>query len=111
VVSLAQPWRAPLTVPIWYRYTPGGKLAFMTGRDSRKGRLLAVGTPVALCAQTEQAPYKYVSLEGVVTAIDAVDVERDTRLWRTGTSGRGSAISTCSPWPTRRTRASSSTSA
>jgi nitroimidazol reductase NimA-like FMN-containing flavoprotein (pyridoxamine 5'-phosphate oxidase superfamily) len=79
VLSLAQPWRAPLTVPIWYRYTPGGELAFMTGRDSRKGWLLAVGTRVALCAQTEQAPYKYVSLEGVVTAIDAVDVDRDTR--------------------------------
>jgi nitroimidazol reductase NimA-like FMN-containing flavoprotein (pyridoxamine 5'-phosphate oxidase superfamily) len=79
VLSLAEPGRAPLTVPIWYRYTPGGELAFMTGRDSRKGRLLAVGTRVALCAQTEHAPYKYVAVEGVVTAIDGADVDRDTR--------------------------------
>lgn len=79
VVSIPDPTRAPVTVPIWYRYAPGGAVEFITDRDSRKGRLLAVGTQIALCVQTEQAPYKYVTIEGVVTALDPVDLERDTR--------------------------------
>lgn len=79
VLSLVEPRRAPLTVPIWYRYTPGGEVEFVTDRDSRKGRLLSVGTRLALCAQTEQAPYKYVTIDGVVTSIGDVDRERDTR--------------------------------
>ena len=28
--------RGPLTVPIWYQYTPGGDLWFTTGAGSRK---------------------------------------------------------------------------
>jgi nitroimidazol reductase NimA-like FMN-containing flavoprotein (pyridoxamine 5'-phosphate oxidase superfamily) len=79
VVGIPEPGAAPVTVPIWYRYAPGGPIEFITDRDSRKGRLLAVGKPLALCAQTEQAPYKYVTVEGVVTAIAPVDVERDLR--------------------------------
>ena len=79
VVSIPEPGGAPVTVPIWYRYAPGGAVEFITDRESRKGRLLAVGTRLALCAQSEQAPYKYVTVEGVVTALDPVDLERDTR--------------------------------
>ena len=78
-LSLVEARRAPLTVPIWYRYTPGAELELITDRDSRKGRLLAVGTRLALCAQSEQPPYKYVTIDGVVTAIGPVDRERDTR--------------------------------
>jgi nitroimidazol reductase NimA-like FMN-containing flavoprotein (pyridoxamine 5'-phosphate oxidase superfamily) len=79
VVSIPDPNGVPVTVPIWYRYAPGGAVEFITDRESRKGHLLAVGTRLALCAQTEQAPYKYVTVEGVVTALDPVDLERDTR--------------------------------
>ena len=79
VVSLAREGRAPLTVPIWYRYTPGGAIELITDRGSRKGRLLAVGSRVTLCAQTESPPYKFVSVEARVTALDPVDRERDTR--------------------------------
>lgn len=32
--------RAPLTVPIWYDYTPGGDAWFVTGKDSLKTRLI-----------------------------------------------------------------------
>ena len=79
VVSIPEPGGAPVTVPIWYRYTPGGVIEFITDRESRKGRLLTVGKPLALCAQTEQPPYKYVTIEGVVAAIGPVDLERDAR--------------------------------
>ena len=54
-------------------------IAFVTGRASRKGKRLAVGAPVSLCVQQEAPPYKYVSVEGVVVAVDAADVERDVR--------------------------------
>jgi nitroimidazol reductase NimA-like FMN-containing flavoprotein (pyridoxamine 5'-phosphate oxidase superfamily) len=79
VVSIPDPGGPPVTAPIWYRYAPGGTIEFITDRDSRKGRLLAVGKPLALCAQTEQPPYKYVTVEGTVAAIGSVDVEADLR--------------------------------
>ena len=34
---------------------------------------------MSLCAQTETRPYKYVTVEGPVVAIDARDVDRDLR--------------------------------
>lgn len=79
VLGLPEPGRGPLTVPIWYAYEPGGELRIVTDRDSRKGRLLSVGGRVSLCAQTETPPYQYVSVEGVITAIETSDVERDVR--------------------------------
>ncbi len=79
VLSIAQRGRGPLTVPVWYDYTPGGDLWFLTGPNSRKGRLLEVGVRVSLCAQTETAPYKYVSVEGPITSITPSDREREGR--------------------------------
>ena len=69
VLSIPQDGRGPLTAPIWYCYTPGENLWVMIGRDSRKGRLLEVGTRVALCAQKEEPPYAYVTAEGPVVSI------------------------------------------
>jgi nitroimidazol reductase NimA-like FMN-containing flavoprotein (pyridoxamine 5'-phosphate oxidase superfamily) len=63
VISIAEEGRGPLTVPIWYAYDPGGDLHIITGRESRKGRLLARAGRFSLCVQTETSPYKYVSVE------------------------------------------------
>jgi PPOX class probable F420-dependent enzyme len=79
VLSIPEPGRGPLTVPVWYDYEPGGELWFLTGPTSRKGRLLKPGVRISLCAQTETAPYQYVSVEGVVTTIKAADRERESR--------------------------------
>lgn len=79
VLSIPDPGRGPLTVPVWYAYEPGGEIRFVTDLVSRKGRLLKEGLRVSLCAQTEQPPYKYVSVEGPVSAIAPSDVERDGR--------------------------------
>ncbi len=76
---LRAPLRAPLNVPVWYDYRPGGELWFITEADSRKGRLLAVGTRISLCVQTETAPYQYVSVEGEVVAIEPAQVEAHLR--------------------------------
>jgi nitroimidazol reductase NimA-like FMN-containing flavoprotein (pyridoxamine 5'-phosphate oxidase superfamily) len=79
VISIPEPRRGPLTVPVWYAYDPGGELRVVTGRTSRKGQLVARSARLSLCAQTETAPYKYVSVEGPIVAIEDADVERDLR--------------------------------
>lgn len=78
VVSIAEPGRGPLTVPVWYRYTPGGTLRFVTAAMSRKAALLKAATRISVCVQSEAPPYQYVSIEGPVT-IGTPDYELDVR--------------------------------
>ncbi len=78
IVSIEEPGRGPLTVPVWYHYERGGGARFATGRSSRKARLLEKASRISFCVQTETAPYSYVSVEGPVT-VGAVDYERDIR--------------------------------
>ena len=70
VLSLNDNSNGPLTAPIWYDYEPGGELWFITGPNSLKGKLLEVGVRLSLVAQSEEPPYKYVSVEGPVVSID-----------------------------------------
>ena len=79
VISIPEPGRGPLTVPVWYSYHPGGEVLVVTARTSRKGQLLARCDRFSLCAQTEAAPYKYVSVEGPIVAIEDANLERDLR--------------------------------
>jgi nitroimidazol reductase NimA-like FMN-containing flavoprotein (pyridoxamine 5'-phosphate oxidase superfamily) len=79
IISIPEEGRGPLTVPVWYAYEPGGELRIITGRTSRKGRLLEKVARISLCVQTEVAPYQYVSVEGPIVGIVAADVERDLR--------------------------------
>ena len=78
IIAIERADGPPLTVPVWYSYEPGGDVVVLTGGDSLKGRLLERAGRFSLCAQTEAAPYKYVSVEGPAT-ITTSDVERDTR--------------------------------
>lgn len=76
VLSVARAGRGPLTVPVWYRYRPGGAVTVITGGSSRKARLIGEAGRFSLCVQSEEAPYKYVSVEGPVSETDAsVDPE------------------------------------
>ncbi len=79
IISIAEEGRGPLTVPLWYGYTPGGELYVWTDKASRKGVLLQRAGRFSLCVQTEQPPYQYVSVEGPITSIEPVDLERDVR--------------------------------
>jgi nitroimidazol reductase NimA-like FMN-containing flavoprotein (pyridoxamine 5'-phosphate oxidase superfamily) len=79
IISIPEPGWGPLTVPVWYAYEPGGELRIVTGRNSRKARLLAESRRFSLCVQTETLPYKYVSVEGPIVAIEDAEVERDRR--------------------------------
>jgi uncharacterized protein len=75
VVGISAEGRGPLTVPVWYWYEPGGDLWFETQPDSRKGSLLHVGKRISLCAQNENPPYGYVSVEGPI-----IDIAEDDHL-------------------------------
>lgn len=69
VISIDEPERGPLTVPIWYDYAPDVGVWVITGEESRKGRLLRAAGRFSLCVQTESPPYKYVSVEGPIASI------------------------------------------
>ena len=79
IISIPEEGRGPLTVPIWYSYEPGGELRVVTARTSRKAQLLQRAGRFSLCVQTETSPYKYVSVEGPIVAIEPADLERDRR--------------------------------
>lgn len=64
--------RGPLTVPVWYSYQPGGPLSVITGRSTRKTLAARAAGRVSLCAQAEDLPYRYVTVEGPVV-IEEVD--------------------------------------
>jgi len=79
IISIPEEGRGPLTVPIWYSYEPGGEIRVVTPRTSRKAELLRHAGRFSVCVQMETWPYKYVSVEGPVVAIEPADVERDRR--------------------------------
>ena len=79
VISVAEDAHGPLTVPIWYSYEAGGEVRIITGRASRKGKLLERAGRFSLCAQTETPPYRYVSVEGPIVTTEVADLERDRR--------------------------------
>jgi len=68
----------PLVVPVWYSYEPGGDVVVLTSASSIKGRLAAAAGRASLCAQQEEVPYRYVSVEGSVSI-----EELDADAWRT----------------------------
>lgn len=71
---------ASLAVPIWYDYEPGGDIWVITGSDSVKGRALEATRQFSLCAQDEAPPYKYVTVTGEVTAIEACPPETNRAM-------------------------------
>jgi nitroimidazol reductase NimA-like FMN-containing flavoprotein (pyridoxamine 5'-phosphate oxidase superfamily) len=54
----------PLAVPVWYSYQPGGTVDVITGDSTRKAAAIRAAGRFSLCAQDEQPPYKYVTVEG-----------------------------------------------
>lgn len=65
--------RPPLTVPIWYGYEPGGSITFFTGTEGRpaqKTALIERTGMISFSVQHPLPPYKYVTVEGSVIAVD-----------------------------------------
>jgi PPOX class probable F420-dependent enzyme len=70
ILSVPEPGRGPTTSPVWYGYTPGGPIRITAGRGSRKVRLIERTGRASLCVQTEDLPYRYVSVEGPIAIVD-----------------------------------------
>lgn len=66
ILAVDEPGRGPLAMPIWYLYRDGQVEIGMDG-GSLKARLLRAAGRATLTVQTEEAPYRYVSVEGPVT--------------------------------------------
>ncbi|WP_433274939.1 pyridoxamine 5'-phosphate oxidase family protein [Pseudonocardia xinjiangensis] len=75
VVAVNRPERAPLAVPVWYDYEPGGDLLIWIDRGSVKERLFREAGRFSICAQVETPPYKYVTAEGPIVALDQAPTE------------------------------------
>ncbi|MFD8984764.1 pyridoxamine 5'-phosphate oxidase family protein [Streptomyces sp. NPDC059564] len=67
--------RAPLAVPIWYQYAPGGDIWIMTGRDSRKAELIRAAGRFTLMVDRLEPTIRYVSVEGPV--VETVPATRE----------------------------------
>jgi hypothetical protein len=79
VLSIDEPDRGPLSVPVWYLYEPGGEIVVVTRPEARKAPLLTVGARVAFLVQSEEMPPKYVTTQGRVVSAAPADVARDLK--------------------------------
>lgn len=72
--------RAPMAVPIWYGYRPGGEITFATSPGSVKMALIREAGQIGFTVQQEAMPYKYVSVEGPVVGYEPTDAD-EYRQW------------------------------
>lgn len=75
-----RPDRAPLTVPIWYHYAPGGELWVYTDSASRKARAIRSTGRFGIMVQRTEPTVCYVSVEGPVTRTDPGSRERSRAM-------------------------------
>lgn len=68
--------RAPLSVPIWYQYEPGGDIWILTGLDSRKNQLIGAAGRFTLMIDRVEPTIRYVSVEGPVVETVPATVEK-----------------------------------
>jgi hypothetical protein len=66
----AGPDRGPLTVPVWYQYSPGGEPWVLTGAASRKRRLIEAAGHFSLMVQRVEPSVRYVAVDGPVSRIE-----------------------------------------
>jgi Pyridoxamine 5'-phosphate oxidase len=62
--------RGPLTVPIWYQYSPGGEPWVLTGAGSRKHRLIETQGEFTLMVERVEPTVRYVAVDGPVSRIE-----------------------------------------
>ncbi|MFE3172247.1 pyridoxamine 5'-phosphate oxidase family protein [Amycolatopsis sp. NPDC059090] len=75
VLSIGRDGAAPLAVPVWYDYEPGGELLIWMDRGSAKDRAIEASGKLSLTVQQETQPYKYVTVSGPVVDRSAPPTE------------------------------------
>jgi nitroimidazol reductase NimA-like FMN-containing flavoprotein (pyridoxamine 5'-phosphate oxidase superfamily) len=74
--------RGPLTVPIWYQYTPGGEPWVLTGAGSRKTKLIEAAGFFSLMVDRAAPTVRYVVVDGPVSRIEPGTEEQLVELAR-----------------------------
>jgi Pyridoxamine 5'-phosphate oxidase len=77
---IERPDRAPLTVPIWYQYSPGGELWVLTEPVARKTRAIEAAGRFSLMVQRTEPTIRYVSVDGPVIRTAASGGERSREM-------------------------------
>ncbi|WP_459546219.1 pyridoxamine 5'-phosphate oxidase family protein [Nocardia sp. X0981] len=72
--------RGPLTVPIWYQYTPGAELWVLTGLESVKMRRIRAAGRFTLMVERIEPTVRYVSVEGPVTRTEPLTDARHREM-------------------------------
>jgi hypothetical protein len=75
-----RPDRAPLTVPIWYQYSPGGELWVLTAPGSRKTRAIETAGRFSLMVQRTEPTIRYVWVDGPVIRAAAGSDKRSQEI-------------------------------
>jgi PPOX class probable F420-dependent enzyme len=73
VLAVERTDRAPLAVPIWYAYEPGGEVSIWTTEGTLKDKLIRAAGRFSFTVQNEEPPYKYVTVDGEVTFVGPAD--------------------------------------
>jgi PPOX class probable F420-dependent enzyme len=73
VLSIEAPDRGPVSAPVWYTLEADHTITFSVGETSRKAVLLRAARRATMCVQSEDAPYRYVSIEGAVADLGSSD--------------------------------------
>jgi nitroimidazol reductase NimA-like FMN-containing flavoprotein (pyridoxamine 5'-phosphate oxidase superfamily) len=79
--------RGPLTVPIWYQYSPGGEPWILTGPASTKARLIEANGFFSLMVERVEPTTRYVAVDGSVSSIEPgtdAQLEEMTRRYLSG---------------------------
>ncbi|BBZ00122.1 pyridoxamine 5'-phosphate oxidase family protein [Mycolicibacterium fallax] len=72
--------RGPLSVPMWYQYAPGGQPWVLTGKGSRKHRLIEAAGHFSLMVDRETPSVRYVAVDGDVDRIEPATDEQLVEL-------------------------------
>jgi Pyridoxamine 5'-phosphate oxidase len=74
--------RGPLTVPIWYQYSPGDEPWVLTGVKSRKAQLIEAAGHFSLMVERVEPTVRYVAVDGPVSRIEQGTDEQLVELTR-----------------------------
>ncbi|GAA3558176.1 pyridoxamine 5'-phosphate oxidase family protein [Amycolatopsis ultiminotia] len=80
VLAVGREGSAPLAVPIWYDYSPGGEVLLWTDRESVKYRAIQAAGQLSVSVQQESQPYRYVTVSGPVTATELPTEQQALRI-------------------------------
>jgi PPOX class probable F420-dependent enzyme len=75
VLAVARASGPPIASPLWYWYEPGGDVVISVERHGAKAKALRATGVASLCAQSDELPYAFVTVDGPVVVEEGADIE------------------------------------